>query len=226
MHTSVWYDLLTGGGMLAEVLLLVAMLRSKLVTAWPSLFTMIAFEFLVNLTLLPLTGKPTLYPAYYLIYWLGAGAETAFRVWLIVDVARSFRGLSFLPKQLHFCVGALGITAALLCGWYAWHTAPHLSSVLSAVLLYQRAVTFGWLVLAFILLAETKLLNFGWEPLGSLVTTGVVILIITELVSSQLSFISHSWRLAAHSFSSLSAITVYVVWAKSFRKHRVYREGA
>lgn len=230
-------------GVLEAAAIAVALLsvaRSGLARRFPSLAFALAVELASDVALDVMLHRPNLYTDYFWIYWASVFLLSAIRLWIIVDVVRSFPGIGFLPRSVYLFVGTSGLAMAAASVAYSLHGSglcPQMTNLLSSkaslycfiacmrndaapvVILIDRCVCVAWMAFYFSLLLSIKILRLGWSSAGAHVANGITARICACLVVSWLlSSPSAHIRLLANIFDSLCSIAVFLFWFYQFSR--------
>jgi hypothetical protein len=238
MIASKWLIVLGICEPLAIVSALVSMSFFGIAWKFPSLLFALTIELATDVSLQVLLHHPSLYAAYFYTYWGSVFLQSAMRLWVIADVARSFPGIGFMPKSVYLFVGTAGATISIASVAYCLHGEGEFSRLTlclgakeslqclgawlrddmsSIVMLIDRCVNVAWLVFGISLLLSAKALGLGWSPVGAIIANGISARIFAGFIVSRL-ISSSSDRVFqwANSFDSLCSIAVFLFWSYCF----------
>jgi hypothetical protein len=214
--------------------LILVVRRPKLWAQWPSCCTYILVEFCTGMLLMTWLSDTHRYKNYFYTYWISRGVLSVIRLWVIIDVLRSFPGLDFLPRSVYLGVGTAGLTIVSASAAYAFHVDAKLGmQVKDTVTLINQSVAIGWGTFAVALILAIRLFNIGWEPRGAGVAYCLFVRIVIELVVSSM-FVTHnrSIRICANVLDTLCSIGLYISWSylllrpRQFHDRRLEEESA
>jgi hypothetical protein len=201
-------------GVIAIALVLVAR-KPKLWAQWPSCCLYVLVEFCRNIVLMVWLYPSSHHRASSLTYWISQGVLSLLRLWVIVDILKSFPGLDFIPRKLHLFVAVAGATIVLASVWYC-HQAyiTPMMQFKQTIVLINQAVSIGWAMFGIALLGSIKLFNLGWEPRGASVACCLFVRVCTDLLVARL-YATHApnARISGMFIDTFCSIALYVSWS-------------
>ena len=202
----------------AQVAALYALARSGWWRRWPSLTTSTTLYVSANSVLNLLLHWPHHYAIYFYIYWGSTAVQDFVRVWILLDVVKSFPGLDFLPKRLNLSLFVFCGSLALAAGLHSFHAnVPFATGVMTSIVLLNRAVCIAGLIFFFALLTMLRLAGAGWSTTGRSVMNGLALQLSSAALLGQLfTQFSHSVRLWANGFDTAIAAGIFVFWFLHF----------
>lgn len=201
-------------GVIAIALVLVVR-KPKLWAQWPSCCFYVLVEFSRNIVLMVWLYPSSHHRASTLTYWISQGVLSLLRLWMIVDILRSFPGLDFLPRKLHLFVAVFGGTIVLASVWYC-HQAyiTPMTQFKQSIVLINQAVSIGWAMFGIALLGSIKLFNMGWEPRGASVACCLFVRVCTDLLVAKLyASQTRNVKVSGMFIDTFCSIVLYVSWS-------------
>jgi hypothetical protein len=215
------FDWYAGGAI--ELLICILLVRKHLSGQWPSLLTYCAASLFLDLILFIERAN---YSSYAHIVWFWIGMAALLRLWVLVDVVRSFRGAGFIGYRIRLAIFAVAfILAAGSWALASLEHDPKTRELFAAAVFIDRSVAFAWSAFLVTIVAAIRAYGLAWTRTAIRVTWGLGIKIGTATLTSVLvSVATRPVRHAALNASSVISVAAIAIWLNAMWRDRPHAD--
>jgi len=200
---------------LFKVWLIVILLRKRRFVHWPSLLV-----YTVGGVVSDIAGWATFshYAEYFYLFWSWTLLAAVLRIWILVDVVRSFPGAGFLGLSVPAMFGSFAASLAAGAAYASYQVTTIFAEdpsmwIVHSALLADRAVAIAWGTFLTATLVSVWVLRLGWSRAGAYVCNGLAISVFGKMIYSFLiSLTQRPGRVAGDVIGGLCTIAGTAVW--------------